>query len=245
MRSTESAERMKLTGVYAIVHIASMKRYVGSAGVSFRNRLRQHRESLKRGKHHSVLLQRAWGKYGEGAFEWRIEECTRPEFAVACEQVFIDYHKSADPQYGYNIAPIAGSARGRRHSPETREKMAAARRGQKRSPESRARMSQAQRGRTVSDAARAKMSAAKRPQQSHEQRAKNSASNRGRKCSPETCARMSAANIGRKHTPESLAKIAATSRGRKHSPEQKAKRLATRLRNKLSKASALLSIIFT
>lgn len=245
MTTTETAERMKLTGVYEIVHVASGKRYVGSAGVSFKKRWRQHRESLNKGKHHSVLLQRAWDKYGGAAFEFHILRATSPDEVVESEQAFIDFYQASDPKRGFNIAPIAGSRLGTKASPVIRAKMSAARRGQKRSPEARARMSVAQRGRAFSPESRAKMSAAIRPQQSPEQRAKNSASNRGRKCSPETCAKMAAANRGRKHSPESLAKIAAASRGRTHSPEQKAKRLATRLRNKLSKASALLSIMLT
>lgn len=108
------------TGVYQIVHLASGKRYVGSAGLSFKNRWRQHRQSLKKGKHHSVLLQRAWNKYGADNFKFSILEVTRPEWVVDVEQTFIDAWKTSNPTYGYNIAPTAGSQLGVKWTDEQR-----------------------------------------------------------------------------------------------------------------------------
>lgn len=119
MRTNATAEDMEMTGVYAIVHVESRKCYVGSAARSFVLRWKEHLRVLRNGKHHSVLLQRAWDKYGEDAFEWRIEERTRPEYAMAFEQVFIDFRKSSDPHHGYNLAPAAGSMLGFKHSEET------------------------------------------------------------------------------------------------------------------------------
>lgn len=118
MRIVESPDRMKQTGVYAIVHVASGKRYVGSSGRSFSIRFRDHHRALRKGRHHSGYLQQAWDKHGESAFEFRIEEITPPEHALACEQVFIDWRNSSDRKCGYNRTPTAGSLLGFRHSDE-------------------------------------------------------------------------------------------------------------------------------
>ena len=90
------------TGIYEIVQRTSMKRYVGSA-VDFAARRRLHISQLKRGNHHSLYLQRAWDKYGESEFEFRIIlECQKCEL-ILNEQIEID--KGCD----YNMSMIAGS----------------------------------------------------------------------------------------------------------------------------------------
>ena len=111
---------LEKTGVYEIVHNASGKRYVGSTAKSFKARWRLHRLALSKGKHHSVLLQRAWNKYGAGAFEFRVVEFTNPEHAIAIEQTFLDWRKSANPKFGYNIAPTAGNTLGLKWSNDSR-----------------------------------------------------------------------------------------------------------------------------
>lgn len=60
-----------LSGIYRIRNIRNEKNYVGYA-INFNVRWRKHRNSLKRGCHTNVYLQRAWNKYGENSFEWII-----------------------------------------------------------------------------------------------------------------------------------------------------------------------------
>ena len=62
------------TGIYAIVHKASGKRYVGQAARTFALRRRSHAHQLRNGKHHSRYLQRAYNKYGADAFKWVVLE---------------------------------------------------------------------------------------------------------------------------------------------------------------------------
>ena len=57
-------EEWRGTGVYAIVHLGSGKKDVGSAAKCFARRWRKHLQDLKNGTHHSRLLQRAFDKYG-------------------------------------------------------------------------------------------------------------------------------------------------------------------------------------
>ena len=157
MINNHTREEMKKTGVYEIVHTASGKRYIGSASTCFSARLRCHRYDLKRQKHSSVLLQRAWNKYGAEAFEFHILEVTAPEHSVAVEQTFIDWRKTADPKNGFNILAIAGSSRGCKRSDETKQKVREATIRQFSNPESREKHAQGQRNRYLDESQREKV----------------------------------------------------------------------------------------
>ena len=61
------------SGIYAIVHIETGRKYVGSA-VNLTKRWNIHRHGLRNKKHHSAALQRAWDKYGEAAFSFEVLE---------------------------------------------------------------------------------------------------------------------------------------------------------------------------
>lgn len=224
MKNEEPTERMLLTGVYSIVHLRSGKIYVGSASVSFRKRIGEHRFELLKGSHHSILLQRAWNKYGAGSFEFRILRVTEPSDAVAFEQAFIDFHKAADSKFGYNLAPLAGTMLGFKHSVEACAKMSASQRGKKRSPEAIEKTAAALRGRKLGPEALANMSAAQQGKtHSMEARAKISAAFRGKRLTQEHCAKISDAQRGRVVTPETRAKISTTLLGRRLSKEHCAK----------------------
>jgi len=205
------------SGVYVIEHIASGKKYVGSAARSISRRWDQHRHDLRKGTHHSVLLQRAWNKYGEDAFAWQIVKRTAPDEAVESEQAFIDLYQACDPKRGYNILPIAGSCRGLKHTAETRAKMSAARTGLKPTAETRAKMSAASKGhKRHTDATRAKISL----------------SQKGRKRTAETLAKMSSVRIGVKREPftaEHCANMSAALKGRKLTAEHRANMSAYRM----------------
>jgi group I intron endonuclease len=199
------------TGVYVIEHTASGKKYVGSSAESFKSRWGQHRHRLRKGTHHSSYLQHAWDKYGEDSFVFRIVKRTTPEEAVESEQAFIDLYQACDRMRGYNIAPIAGSRLGIKHTDEARANMSAAMMGRKCSVEHRARIGAASKGNKYclgfkhTDEARANMSAAGKLRKpvSAETRAKMSAVHRGnkrnlgRKASAETRAKLSAAQMVR------------------------------------------------
>lgn len=208
-------------GVYSITNLVTGKRYIGSTSQNFKKRWRLHRSELRRGKHHSPRLQNAWNRYGEAAFEFAIVEQCDPRWCVAQEQVFIDFWKSADTNHGYNIAPTAGSARGRTATLETREKLSKLRTGRVNSPETRARISASKRGQRMTD----------------EAKRANAIGQRGKKMSVEACAKMSAAMLGRPKSPEAIAKSAASRRGLKASDTARANNAAARRGKPLSAAS--------
>lgn len=137
------------TGIYEIVNKESGKRYVGSTGDSFENRWRQHRSLLRAGNHHSIHLQRAWDKYGEEKFEFRIlEEMVAPGFCyhdyITREQWYLDNERCE-----YNVSSRADRPTGmlgKNHSQETIEKIKQNNLGKKRNEESKKKMSLAKSG---------------------------------------------------------------------------------------------------
>ena len=149
---------------------------------------------------------------------------------------------------------------GLKHSPEAREKMAAAKRGRKLTPESIAKRSAAVRGIPRTPETVEKISAAQRgkrrrkmtpeeigarsatvrgSKRSAETRAKMSAAQRGRKMSPESRAKMSVSHRGLKQTPEHIAKAAAAHTGTKRTPEARAKMSAAALRREAARRAAV------
>lgn len=76
-------------GIYSITHTASGRQYIGSS-VCIYQRWRKHKQALKRGKHHSVYLQRAWNKYGADEFQFCIIEHCELEKLKEREQYFLD-----------------------------------------------------------------------------------------------------------------------------------------------------------
>lgn len=105
-----------MIGVYSIVNTLSNDLYIGSA-VNIKYRWRRHRKDLESNGHHSIVLQRAYNKYGKEAFRFEVlEECSRDQL-VDLEQGYLD---KLSPKY--NICRFAYSSLGRKDSKETIEK---------------------------------------------------------------------------------------------------------------------------
>lgn len=171
------------TGIYEIKNLVNGKRYVGSA-VRFGNRWRVHAQSLVRGDHHSIALQRAWRHYGPSAFQFnKLLACSK-ENLIMYEQICMDALK---PEY--NIAPVAGSQLGFKHPPEARAKMSEA-----------AKRTRNFTGKTHSAESRAKISA-------------NRMGKGGGPMGAERRAKIGIAHKGRVITEEQRAKISATLTG--------------------------------
>ena len=97
------------SGIYAITNKINGYKYVGKSK-NITNRLGQHK-SLLRNNHHTYrtgelsLLQKAWNKYGEDAFEFKILEFCDVDKLNEREQYWIDYYKCNHSKYrqGYNV----------------------------------------------------------------------------------------------------------------------------------------------
>ena len=115
--------RKIISGIYRIINKINGKGYTGSA-VDLEDRWACHKSLLLRGKHHSKHLQRAWNKDGKDSFEFiMIEQIFDVNLLIEREQYWIDFYKSYDQKFGYNMLPKAGSRLGSKHTEETKKKM--------------------------------------------------------------------------------------------------------------------------
>lgn len=148
-------------GIYLVRHVASGRLYVGSS-VRIWVRWLVHKSELRRQRHHSDILQKAWNKYGEAAFVCEIVEAVSAvNDLIKREQWWIDALDSANRERGFNRSPAAGSRLGIKSAPETIVKFKKTRRGMpiaKYTPERKAALSERQRGRPRPEATRLKMS---------------------------------------------------------------------------------------
>jgi len=123
-----------LTGIYQIVCKTTGKRYIGStwAAHGFEGRWHRHRRELRAGKHGTSHLQRAWNKYGEGAFHWGILDVIEGKDAcLVMEQIYFDTcDKDTLMNTNYKAAGGNGGANaGRTLTAEHIEKLRAAKKG--------------------------------------------------------------------------------------------------------------------
>ncbi len=108
-------EQIKI-GVYQIRNLVNNKVYVGSS-INLKERWRRHKKDLRKEKHHSIILQRAWNKYGEKSFVFEVlKECEEQNLRDFETELLI----SLEPVY--NICKEAYSTKGRLYKEETREK---------------------------------------------------------------------------------------------------------------------------
>ena len=181
-------------GVYEILNTKNGKRYIGSAS-SFTSRWSRHRCDLKRGTHHSRFLQRAWNKYGAGAFKFSKLLICAPANLIMYEQACVAAFK---PEY--NSHPVAGSPLGFKHPPEFGAAISARLKGTKHPPEFGAAIRARQLGRPLSEGHREKLSKAHKGKTlSTEHREKLSAAGRGRKHSAAECERAADVRRGKAH----------------------------------------------
>lgn len=129
--------------VYAIENKVNGHRYIGST-VNYKARWGHHRSMMRRGKHHSFVLQKAWDKHGESVFEFKL--------LVICEKnQRIEYENLLMPLQTYNILRTARESLvrgGWKHSDDFREKMSALHKGKKLSESHRKKLSEHRKGRT-------------------------------------------------------------------------------------------------
>lgn len=224
---------LQSSGIYLIRNSVSGRVYVGAAA-TFGSRWRLHRRMLKAGKHHAIRLQRSWDKHGEEHFSFEVVEIIdRNDFDDTAgfrtamktrEQHWIDTHRAASKDHGFNSCPAAFSPIGIRRSEETKAKHRAGWTPERRkangekaslqrmSPEHKAAFCFANRGRV----------------RTAEHRAAVAAAHRGKTLSPEHRAKVAAAGIGRKHTEEWRIKMSIAGKARiaAMSDEARSQRLA-------------------
>lgn len=187
---------MGVQAVYAIRNKATDRMYIGSA-VDHAKRFSKHKNDLKKGRHHSQILQRSYDKHGSETFEFSILEYIDDRTdLLPREQVWLNFFKPH-----YNIAKFAGSpTRGLKFSAETRAKMSAAGLGRKRPPRSdewKEKLAATKRGKPWSDKAKKNLRFKKAVLFSDpEYRMRWAEARSGKIVSVETRAKISAAAMG-------------------------------------------------
>ena len=138
--------------IYKISNNINDKIYIGSSK-EFNNRINQHRYNLKKGNHHSILLQRHYNKYGIESLVFEIIEKCSFEDLIKREQFYID---SLEPFF--NIRRTAESNFGLKRSDESKLKQSIKMKGRIVSKEVRDKISKSQLGKIVSIETKVKIS---------------------------------------------------------------------------------------
>lgn len=181
--------------IYAIFNIEDDKSYVGQTYNKLK-RFGEHKKTLNAHTHCNAYLQRAWNKCGQAAFIFvMLESVDEIKNLTEREQYWTDKLK---PEY--NIAPVAGSLKGYKHTNEAIQNMSDAHKGYKASPETRAKMSEQRKGNKFAVGSKrtkehmdAILASNKGFPKSEEHKAKIAAGNRGKIVSEETKRKQSEA----------------------------------------------------
>lgn len=128
------------SGIYIITNNQNGNQYIGSSNNLY-GRESYHKTALVRNYHHNQHLQRAYNKYGEDIFEFRIIIYCDPANLILFEQRFMDFYKPK-----YNMNPKAESCAGRVLSEEHKRKIGDAHKGMIASKETKRKLSLARRG---------------------------------------------------------------------------------------------------
>lgn len=136
------------SGIYSIINKENGKRYIGQT-INFTNRFSQHRAKLTKGNHENSLLQKAWNKYGESNFEFKIMEYVKKESLTEREQWWMDLFGSYLRDYGYNLNPLANQnpMLGRNHTAESKVKISKKAKGRKLSEDNKKKLIESRKGR--------------------------------------------------------------------------------------------------
>lgn len=183
----------RIPAIYIIVNLKTNKVYIGQTS-DIHRRQKDHIKSLTKGNHRNRYLQRAWNKYGEKAFKFKVLEYCSIEKLDEREQHFLDIY--IPKGICYNIALDAKvPSRGAKRSKETREKIR-----------------QVNLGKTLTEEHKRKISIGTKG---------HKGANKGGHVSPETLKKMSDAQKGKKLSDEAKKKISDSKKNM--SPEYRAK----------------------
>lgn len=92
-----------LSGVYRIINTKNGKFYIGSSN-NLSRRKREHFHTLRNGTNHSLILQKAFNKYGESNFKFEILARCPTKYLFKIEQWFVDNLK---PKYNICVKDVS------------------------------------------------------------------------------------------------------------------------------------------
>lgn|GEM_PF-6546463 len=143
------------SGIYRIIDEKG-REYIGST-YDFNKRGTQHFSDLKRGKHHNIVLQRVYAKYGRHYFKFEPLLYCKKKYLEKIEQLLL-----LEVNSYYNLSTdVYSPMRGRKHSEKTKQKIREAAKLQKREPltrEHKQKLSASHRGKVLSKQHKQKLS---------------------------------------------------------------------------------------
>ena len=91
---------MSNCGIYYIQNKITKQLYIGQS-ISLHERLLDHKNKLRKNKHHNTYLQNSFNKYGEGNFEFKVLEHCEPSQLDELEIAYINMYNAK--KHGFNI----------------------------------------------------------------------------------------------------------------------------------------------
>ena len=232
--------------VYLVTHVASGKRYVGKTSGVPRTRWQKHMADA-RGRRPCKHFHHALAKYGDAAFSWEVLDSFWTEReALDAEAWWIEFLRSYDRGWGFNIHRDGCGGVGHEVSKETREKIAAKARGRKVSLETRAKQSIAHKGKPSyvrTQTTREKIAVGLRGRKngplSDEHKAKLSAKFTGRAIPAEQRVKISASRTGKPLNAAQLAALDSAHEGaRKPRSEETRRRMSEAAKRRWAEGGA-------
>lgn len=107
-------------GIYKIINKINQKYYLGSSK-NIEKRWDRHISDLKNQRHHSILLQRSWNKYGEENFDFTIIEVIDENQILIREQELLEQETPYNPKIGFNIGTQATGGDNLTHNPNKQQ----------------------------------------------------------------------------------------------------------------------------
>jgi group I intron endonuclease len=204
--------------IYKIKNVITNDCYIGSS-CNFLKRKYEHFRRLEKNKHHSIILQRAYNKYGKENFIVEIikDNLNNNQELLFWEQYFIN---NLSPKY--NINPTAGNRKGAKVSQETKEKLRLHNLGKKLSQETKEKISKIHLGQKRNDETKLKMSLAQLGSKNHNF-GKKWSEERKKKRSKETSG-IKSYSFGKKLSQETKEKISKSLKGKKSTFESNLKK---------------------
>lgn len=92
-----------MIGIYKIENKVNGKVYIGQS-INIEERWRTHRNMLRRNGHYNKHFQNSWNKHGEENFDFSVIENVSDTKQLSPREIYwIDYFKSFDKSFGYNM----------------------------------------------------------------------------------------------------------------------------------------------
>jgi group I intron endonuclease len=97
-------------GIYKILNKSNNKVYIGSS-IVLNKRKYKHFWMLRKDIHPNIYLQKSYNKNGVEMFEFEIIELCEENDLIFRENHYINYYRSNEMEFGYNLALVGDSRR--------------------------------------------------------------------------------------------------------------------------------------